>query len=62
MNDASLYHRRYLLAAGLGAMAGGVLVAVATRAIPGMMSHMMSNMMQNMMARLEARGCDPAQM
>ena len=38
----------YALALALGAFAGGLLVAVATRAIPKMMAGMMQNMVLNM--------------
>ncbi len=48
----------YVLAAVLGAMGGGLLVAVATRAIP----RMMASMMQNRMAQMKAGGGNPAEM
>lgn len=50
--------KKYLLAASLGALGGGVFVALATRAIP----RMMSGMMRNMMAQMGEAGCDPAEM
>jgi hypothetical protein len=37
-------------------------VALATRAIPKMMSQMMAGMMQNMMGRMAEQGCNPAEM
>ena len=40
---------RCALAVLMGVEAGGLLVAVATRAIPRVMSGMMAGMMQNMM-------------
>jgi hypothetical protein len=43
----------------LGAIAGGLLVAVATRAIPRMMSKMMAGMMKNMMQMKERGGNFP---
>jgi hypothetical protein len=49
----------YLLAAGLGAVGGGLLVAMATKAIPRMMSKMMSGMMENMMSQMGEGECDP---
>ncbi len=52
----------YLLAAVLGATAGGIAVALFTRAIPVMMSRMKSNMMGNMMMRMGGEGCDPEEM
>jgi hypothetical protein len=48
----------YILAVALGAIAGGVAVAIITRAIPVMMSKMMGNMM----TRMNAEGCDPEEM
>ena len=48
----------YLFAVLLGATAGGIAVAMITKAIPTMMS----NMMTNMMARMEGEGCDPEEM
>ena len=51
---------RYVLAALLGVPAGGLLVAIATRAVPRMMSGMMAGMMQNMMASAGEGGCEPA--
>ena len=46
----------YILAAALGIIGGGAIVAIATKAIP----RMMSGMMQNMMARMAEGGCNPA--
>ena len=43
--------RRYVLAAGLGALAGGLLVAFVTRAVPRAISGVMAGMMEGMMAR-----------
>ena len=54
--------RRTILAAGLGALGGGLVVAIATRAIPKVMSQMMSGMMRNMMAQMGEGGCKPAEM
>ncbi len=45
----------------LGAAGGGLLVTLATRAIPKMMSQMMAGMMQNMMAHMGEEGCNPAE-
>jgi hypothetical protein len=47
----------YLLAAGLGAVGGGLIVALATKAIP----KMMSKMMENMMSQMADGECDPAE-
>jgi hypothetical protein len=54
--------RKTILAAFVGAVGGGIVVAVATRAIPKMMSQMMSEMMRNMMSQMGEGGCDPAEM
>ena len=48
----------YVLAAAMGAIGGGLFVALATKAIP----NMMSKMMQNMMARMGENGFSPAEM
>ena len=55
-------NKRCISAALLGAIGGGIIVALATRAIPKIMSQMMSEMMQNMMFRMRESGCDPAEM
>ena len=52
----------YVLAAGLGALGGGLFLALVTNAIPKMMSKMMSGMMQDMMTQMGADGCDPVEM
>jgi hypothetical protein len=51
----------YLLAAVLGAIGGGAVVAIATDAIPRMMSQTMSGMMQNMMAQMGQGEFDPSE-
>jgi hypothetical protein len=43
-------NRRYAAVAGLGALAGGLFVAVATKAIPRMLSCVGEGMMEQMMA------------
>ncbi len=48
----------YLVAAILGALGGGLLALVATRAIPKAVSRMMRSMMEEM----RKSGCDPADM
>lgn len=52
----------YVVAAALGAVGGGLVVALATRAIPKMMSQMMANTMQSMMTQIGDTGCNPAEM
>ena len=54
--------RKTILAAFVGAVGGGIFVAVATKAIPKMMSQLMSEMMRSMMSQMGADGCDPAEM
>jgi len=54
--------RGYVLAAGLGAVVGGIVVAAATRAIPGMVSQVMSEMWRGMMGRMQEEGIGPAEM
>jgi hypothetical protein len=60
MEDETNSHNRpsqggYVVAALCGAAAGGITVAILSRAIPTMMSRMMGKMM----ARMSAEGCDP---
>lgn len=62
MQESAVSNKGYFLAAALGAVGGGLVVALAERAIPRMMSQMMSGRMQSMMARMNAAGCDPAEM
>ena len=49
---------KYLLVAALGAVGGGLVMALATKALP----RMMSGMMQNMMSQMGGEGCNPAEM
>ncbi len=66
MSNADSYRKRYVLAVALGAIAGGLIVALGTKAVPRMMSQMMSNMAsqmrQTMMACLKEEGANPAEM
>ncbi len=52
----------YLISALLGAFGGGILVIIATRAIPNMMANMLSGMMGKMMSHMGECGCNPQQM
>ena len=58
MSETDTNRRSYILTALVGAIGGGLVVALASRAIPKMMSKMMQNMMSNM----REGGCDPAEM
>ncbi len=51
-------NKGYVLAALLGAIGGGIIVMLATKAIP----EMMAGMQQKMMAQMGEGGCDPKQM
>ncbi len=62
MNHTDSHIKGYALAALAGAIGGGLLVAIATRAIPKMMSEMMSKRMETMMAQMKEGGCSPAEM
>jgi len=58
MPDTDSHSRGYLLAAVLGALGGGLVVAVSTKAIP----KMVSAIMRNVMARMRESGCNPEEM
>lgn len=60
MERKSNQYQGYILAAGLGAIGGGFLIAVVTKAIPKMMSMMMAGMMEKMMAEMGEGECNPA--
>ena len=53
--------QRYILATFLGVVFGGLVVAIATKAIPKMMSQMMFGMMKNMMSQMGEAGCSPSE-
>jgi hypothetical protein len=48
MASVNSYRRNYVLASLVGAIGGGLAVALVTRAIPMMMKRMMCNMMAQM--------------
>ena len=56
------FHQGHVVAAILGAAAGGLVVAYASKAFPRMMASMMSQMMRSRMAQMGESGCDPAEM
>ena len=56
------FHKGYVVAVVLGAAAGGLVVAYASKAFPRMMVRRMSHMMRDRMAQMGESGCDPAEM
>ncbi len=46
----------------LGAVGGGIVVMIATKAIPAMLANFLFAMMGKMMSRMEAGGCNPPEM
>ena len=54
--------KNYAVAILLGGIGGGILVALATKAIPKMMTQIMSGMMKNMISQMSESGCDPSEM
>ncbi len=58
MADSSGNLRKYMIVGAIGAVGGGLLVAMVTRAMP----KMMSGMMQKMMSMMGGEGCSPAEM
>lgn len=58
MDNTRFFGRGYVLAGLFGAVLGGLAVALATRAIP----KIMSGMMRNAMEQMRESGCDMADM
>ena len=58
MQSANTRTAGYVLAAGLGALGGALLMALVTRAVP----KMMAGMMRSMMAHMQEGGFNPAEM
>ena len=58
MSDDRGNLRKYIIIGAIGALGGGLLVAIATRALP----KIMSGMMHTMMARMGGEGCSPVEM
>jgi hypothetical protein len=49
----------YLVAAAVGAIGGGLVVAITTKAVPRIMAGMMKQMMPAMMNQMKECGCSP---
>lgn len=62
MSEFAQERRRTILAAFIGAVGGGLLVAFGTKAIPKLASQMMQNMMQEMMSNMREMDCSPEEM
>ena len=58
MSDGDCNLRKHMVVMVVGAISGGILVALASRAMP----KMMAGMMRNMMAMMGGEGCSPAEM
>jgi hypothetical protein len=61
MDRKNAQFQGYILAVGLGVVGGGILTALATKAIPKMMEKMMAGMMDTMMSQMGEGECDPAE-
>jgi hypothetical protein len=57
MNNKHSFKRGYALAIIIGAIGGGLLAVIVTKAVP----RMMSGMMQNMMMQMKKDGINPAE-
>ncbi len=62
MDNLSSANRNVILAAGMGAVFGGIAVLLATRAIPKMVTQMQQGMMQRMMGMMKEHGANPSEM
>lgn len=58
MSDGGCNLRKHMVVMVVGAISGGILVALASRAMP----KMMAGMMRNMMTMMGGEGCSPAEM
>jgi len=58
MSDEGCNVRKYMVAMAVGAVGGGILIALASRAMP----KMMAGMMRNVMTMMGGEGCSPAEM
>lgn len=62
MNFSDSHIKGYLIATFAGAVGGGLLTLVTTKALPKIMSQVMSSMMKNMMSRISEGSCQPEEM
>jgi hypothetical protein len=66
MQHSNPSKRGYILAAFAGALGGGIAVALATKAIPRLVSQIVNEMMSKMpplmMEHMKSEGFDPAEM
>ncbi len=62
MSDQNSTNQKLILSAALGALAGGIGVLLATRAIPKMMAQMRQGMILGMMEKMKECGCTPSEM
>ncbi|MGB9301315.1 MAG: hypothetical protein WCD51_12060 [Anaerolineae bacterium] len=60
MGGSQSVNLKYALVALLGAAAGGLIVVVATRAVPRILCRTMAAMMENMAGRMGEGGGDPS--
>jgi hypothetical protein len=60
MGGSQSVNLTYALVALLGAAAGGLIVVVATRAVPRILCRTMAAMMENMAGRMGEGGGDPS--
>ena len=58
MSNGGSNLRKYMVATAIGAVGGGILVALASRAVP----KMIAGMMYKMMAKMGGEGCSPAEL
>ncbi len=66
MRNSNTSKRGYILAAVVGALGGGIAVALVTKAIPRLVSQIMNEMMSKvprlMAEHMKSEGFDPAEM
>jgi hypothetical protein len=62
ISNPSTLNREYVLVAVLSVMIGGLVIALATKAIPKMLAQTRILFMQKMMTQMQADGCSPSEM